>query len=253
MIQSSFSLPGQKYLQYVLKLFHNGWLKCLQRKLMLDWNCKHEFLNHITEQITTYTYYPSCHQVYDVAKAIIQKFPYFCEKIGSGYDGWYICIKDKLKNVRRKSDEPSATCRKKLKMSDKILTSVARKRSFPKASSNITKHLKEMEDAINDLEEQTPKGGCIWKMCNSYHVNPRDARREKWWYDQSIWCKFQNNLNLIILYPYSEGVDKVYWFSSICICLYHLLQLEDLRTHFKEVIHFIIQLYNYQCMESANW
>ena len=44
---------------------------------------------------------------------------------------WYICIKDKLKNVRRKSDEPSATCRKKLKMSDKILTSVARKRSFP--------------------------------------------------------------------------------------------------------------------------
>jgi ferritin-like metal-binding protein YciE len=39
-------------------------------------------------------------------------------------------------------------------MSDKILTSVARKRSFPKASSNITKHLKEMEDAINDLEEQ---------------------------------------------------------------------------------------------------
>jgi hypothetical protein len=21
---------------------------------MLDWNCKHEFLNHITEQITTY-------------------------------------------------------------------------------------------------------------------------------------------------------------------------------------------------------
>jgi hypothetical protein len=31
-------------------------------------------------------------------------------------------------------------------MSDKILTSVARKRSFPKASSNITKHLKEMED-----------------------------------------------------------------------------------------------------------
>jgi uncharacterized membrane protein YgaE (UPF0421/DUF939 family) len=40
-------------------------------------------------------------------------------------------------------------------MSDKILTSVARKRSFPKASSNITKHLKEMEDAINDLEEQT--------------------------------------------------------------------------------------------------
>jgi hypothetical protein len=42
-------------------------------------------------------------------------------------------------------------------MSDKILTSVARKRSFPKASSNITKHLKEMEDAINDLEEQTPK------------------------------------------------------------------------------------------------
>jgi hypothetical protein len=34
---------------------------------------------------------------------------------------------------------------------------VARKRSFPKASSNITKHLKEMEDAINDLEEQTPK------------------------------------------------------------------------------------------------
>ena len=57
----------------------------------------------------------------------------------------------------RKSDEPSATCRKKLKMSDKILTSVARKRSFPKASSNITKHLKEMEDAINDLEEQTPK------------------------------------------------------------------------------------------------
>jgi hypothetical protein len=42
-------------------------------------------------------------------------------------------------------------------MSDKILTSVARKRSFPKASSNITKHLKEMEDAINDLEKQTPK------------------------------------------------------------------------------------------------
>ena len=31
-----------------------------------------------------------------------------------------------------KSDEPSATCRKKLKMLDKILTSVARKRSFPK-------------------------------------------------------------------------------------------------------------------------
>ena len=30
-------------------------------------------------------------------------------------------------------------------------------RSFPKASSNITKHLKEMEDAMNDLEEQTPK------------------------------------------------------------------------------------------------
>jgi hypothetical protein len=59
------------------------------------------------------------------AKAIIQKFPYLCEKIGSGYDGWYICIKDKLKNVRRKSDEPSATCRKKLKISDKILTSVA--------------------------------------------------------------------------------------------------------------------------------
>jgi hypothetical protein len=80
----------------------------------------------------------SCHQVYDVTKAIIQKFPYLCEKIGSGYDGWYICIKDKLKNVRRKSDEPSATCRKKLKMSDKILTSVARKRSFPKASSNIS-------------------------------------------------------------------------------------------------------------------
>jgi hypothetical protein len=69
---------------------------------MLDWNCKHEFLNHITEQITTYTYYPSCHQVYDIAKAIIQKIPY----------GWYICIKDKLKNVSRKSDEPSATCRK---------------------------------------------------------------------------------------------------------------------------------------------
>lgn len=124
---------------------------------MLDWNCKHEFLNHITEQITTYTYYPSCHQVYDVTKPIIQKFPYLCEKIGSGYDGWYICIKDKLKNVHRKSDEPSVTCRKKLKMSDKTLTSVARKRSFPKASSNITKHLKEMEDAINDLEEQTPK------------------------------------------------------------------------------------------------
>jgi hypothetical protein len=37
--------------------------------------------------------------VYDVAKTIIQKFPYLCEKIGSGYDGWYICIKDKLKNV----------------------------------------------------------------------------------------------------------------------------------------------------------
>jgi hypothetical protein len=36
--------------------------------------------NHITEQITTYTYYPSCHQVYNVAKAIIQKFPYLCEK-----------------------------------------------------------------------------------------------------------------------------------------------------------------------------
>jgi hypothetical protein len=56
--------------------------------IMLDWNCKHEFLSHITEQITTYTYYTSCHQVYDVAKAIIQKFPYLCEKIGSGYDGW---------------------------------------------------------------------------------------------------------------------------------------------------------------------
>jgi hypothetical protein len=56
-----------------------------------------------------------------VAKAIIQKFPYLCEKIGSGYDGWYIYIKDKLKNVRRKSDEPSVTCRKKLKMSDKCL------------------------------------------------------------------------------------------------------------------------------------
>jgi hypothetical protein len=55
----------------------------------------------------SYTYHPSCHQVYDVAKAIIQKFPYLCEKIGSGYDGWYIYIKDKLKNVRRKSDEPS--------------------------------------------------------------------------------------------------------------------------------------------------
>ena len=76
----------------------------LTKETMLDWNCKHEFLNHIIEQITTYTYYPSCHQVYDVAKAIIQNFPYFCEKIGSGYDGWYICIKDKLKNVRRKSD-----------------------------------------------------------------------------------------------------------------------------------------------------
>jgi hypothetical protein len=57
---------------------------------------------------------------------------YLCEKIGSGYDGWYIYIKDKLKNVRRKSDEPSVTCRKKLKMSDKTLTSVARKRSIPK-------------------------------------------------------------------------------------------------------------------------
>ena len=52
----------------------------LTKETMLDWNCKHEFLNHIAEQITTYTYYPSCHQVYDVAKAIIQKFPYLCEK-----------------------------------------------------------------------------------------------------------------------------------------------------------------------------
>jgi hypothetical protein len=48
----------------------------LTKETMLDWNCKHEFLNHITEQITAYTYYPSCHQVYDVAKAIIQKFPF---------------------------------------------------------------------------------------------------------------------------------------------------------------------------------
>jgi hypothetical protein len=47
-------------------------------------------------------------------------------------------------------------------MSDKILTSVARKRSFPKASSNITKHLKEMEDAINDLEEQTNHTHCLF-------------------------------------------------------------------------------------------
>jgi hypothetical protein len=45
----------------------------------------------------------------DSSKAIIQKFPYLCEKIGSGYDGWYIYIKDKLKNVRRKSDEPSVS------------------------------------------------------------------------------------------------------------------------------------------------
>ena len=112
--------------------FSKRLIEMLTKETMLDWNCKHEFLNHITEQITVYTYYPSCHQVYDVAKAIIQKFPYLCEKIGSGYDGWYICIKDKLKNVRRKSDEPSVTCRKKLKMSDKTLTSVARKRSFPK-------------------------------------------------------------------------------------------------------------------------
>ena len=137
-------------------------MKCLQRKLMLDWNCKHELLNHITEQITTYTYYPSCHQVYDIAKAIIQKIPY----------GWYICIKDKLKNVRRKSDEPSATCRKKLKMSDKILTSVARKRSFPKASSNITKHLKEMEDAINDHEEQTPKAVAYERCVTAFMLIP---------------------------------------------------------------------------------
>ena len=207
---------------------------------MLDWNCKHEFLNHITEQITTYTYYPSCHQVYDVAKAIIQKFPYLCEKIGSGYDGWYICIKDKLKNVRRKSDEPSATCRKKLKMSDKILTSVARKRSFPKASSNITKHLKEMEDAINDLEEQTPKAVAYERCVTAIMLIP-EMLGEK-------------SDGMIRVYDVSfKGVDKVHWFSSICICLYHLLQLEDLRTHFKEVIHFIIQLYNYQCMESANW
>jgi hypothetical protein len=220
---------------------------------MLDWNCKHEFLNHITEQITTYTYYPSCHQVYDVAKAIIQKFPYLCEKIGSGYDGWYICIKDKLKNVRRKSDEPSATCRKKLKMSDKILTSVARKRSFPKASSNITKHLKEMEDAINDLEEQTPKAVAYERCVTAIMLIPEMLGEKSDGMIRVYDVSFKNNLNLIILYPCSEGVDKVYWFSSICICLYHLLQLEDLRTHFKEVIHFIIQLYNYQCMESANW
>jgi hypothetical protein len=68
---------------------------------MLDWNCKHEFLNHITEQITTYTYYPSCHQVYDVAKAIIQKFPYLCEKIGSGYEE-----AKKKKNVCLRSPDP---------------------------------------------------------------------------------------------------------------------------------------------------
>jgi hypothetical protein len=61
----------------------------------------------MTESLTSSIWKLADAQVYDVAKAIIQKFPYLCEKIGSGYDGWYICIKDKLKNVRRKSDEPS--------------------------------------------------------------------------------------------------------------------------------------------------
>jgi hypothetical protein len=150
--QSSISFLCKHFNQPLWKFFRTYCKYFWPGRLNDDW------ITYFIKQITTYTYYPSCHQVYDVAKAIIQKFPYLCEKIGSGYDGWYICIRfrnsclqfqssksflckhfnqplwtifrtyckywwyicimDKLKNVHRKSDEPSATCRKKLKMSD---------------------------------------------------------------------------------------------------------------------------------------
>jgi hypothetical protein len=63
---------------------------------MLDWNCKHEFM---TESLTSSICKLADAMVMSDSLGIIQKFPYLCEKIGSGYDEWYICIKDKLKNT----------------------------------------------------------------------------------------------------------------------------------------------------------
>jgi hypothetical protein len=47
-----------------------------------------------------------------------------------------------------------------------------------KASSYITKHLKEMEDAINDLEEQTPKAAAYERCVTAIMLIP-EMLREK--------------------------------------------------------------------------
>ena len=80
--------------------------KQLFEEKYLTWSHKHEFLGVIVDDIFKYTYYPNLQEVTTVAKCIIRTYPYLSEKIGSGYDGWIQCLRDKLKHVRRNLNVP---------------------------------------------------------------------------------------------------------------------------------------------------
>lgn len=72
----------------------------------MNWSLKHEFINcNVTEPVVNITLYPSSSQLQDVASSIVRAYPHLRETMGSGYDGWKRCLRNSLKNFRRKSEK----------------------------------------------------------------------------------------------------------------------------------------------------
>ena len=116
----------------------------------MNWDCKHELLGTIVDEIFKYTYYPSTYEVTSAAKCLIDSYPYLTEKIGSGYDGWVVSIRNKLKNSRRKLDIPVISCRKRKPTSSTQIGANLKRKKF----ASGTNAFPSMPDGEDDTSAQ---------------------------------------------------------------------------------------------------
>lgn len=92
--------PWPKQFNIPVEKFTTKLSKALDEQKCLSWNEKHELMEILADEIQLYTLYPSRDQRKDVANALVKKYPFLREKIGSGTSGLESYLDDKMKNVR---------------------------------------------------------------------------------------------------------------------------------------------------------
>lgn len=96
--QSSFPLDN---FTIPAKDFSSRLRQALQDEVPLPRVLRSELIHTICSSVVKHSKYPTSVMVTDMARAIVSKYPYLKESIGTGYGGWRQAIRDKLKNMRR--------------------------------------------------------------------------------------------------------------------------------------------------------